>query len=114
VFHFPSERGERLTTNGVSTLVQKLAKRAGLKLTFKGLRKGFGCYYAARVPAQALQKLMRHANIKTTMDYYANVDDAVESAVRQRNNSRNNASATTPKSSPGTDATCCPDGPNFP
>jgi hypothetical protein len=45
------------------------------------LRKGFGCRYAAKVPAQVLQKLMRHSNIKTTMDYYANVDDAVEQAV---------------------------------
>jgi hypothetical protein len=45
------------------------------------LRKGFGCRYASHVPAQVLQKLMRHANIKTTMDYYANVDAAVEAAV---------------------------------
>ncbi|HVS36337.1 MAG TPA: site-specific integrase [Gemmataceae bacterium] len=89
VFHFPSERGERLTANGVSTLVQKLARKAGLRLTMKSLRRGFGCYYAARVSAHALQKLMRHANIKTTMDYYANIDDAVQDAVRQRNSSRN-------------------------
>jgi hypothetical protein len=34
---------------------------------------------------------MRHKNIKTTMDYYANVDAAVEAAVfgKQRNSSRN-------------------------
>jgi hypothetical protein len=48
------------------------------------LRRGFGCYYAARVPAQVLQKLMRHSNISVTMDYYANVDSAVEDAVRSR------------------------------
>jgi hypothetical protein len=30
---------------------------------------------------QVLQRLMRHANIKTTMDYSANVDAAVEKAI---------------------------------
>jgi len=57
----------------------------------KTLRKGFGCRYAGKVPAQVLQKLMRHASIRTTMDFYANVDAAVEEAVfgAQRNSSRN-------------------------
>jgi hypothetical protein len=34
---------------------------------------------------------MRHASLKTTMDYYANIDTAVEEAVMglQRNTSRN-------------------------
>jgi integrase len=45
------------------------------------LRKGFGCRYAGKVPAQVLQRLMRHADIKTTLEYYANVDEAVEAAV---------------------------------
>jgi integrase len=68
-----------------------LAKKAGVKLTMKSLRRGFGCYWAARVPAQVLQKLMRHSNIRVTMDYYANVDDAVMQAVlnRERNTLRN-------------------------
>jgi hypothetical protein len=65
-----------------------------VRLTMHTLRKGFGCRYAGRVPAQVLQKLMRHRNIKTTMDYYANVDAAVEEAVLgppadRRNSSRN-------------------------
>jgi hypothetical protein len=50
----------------------------------KSLRKGYGYHYAARVSAHILQKLMRYANIKTTMDYYANVDVAVEEAVFSR------------------------------
>src|SRR5262245_34038232 len=66
--------GEPLTPSGVSLLITKLAKAAGVKLSMKTLRKGFGCRYAGKVPAQVLQRLMRHANIKTTMDYYANVD----------------------------------------
>jgi integrase len=45
------------------------------------LRRGFGCRYAGKVPAQVLQRLMRHANITTTMQFYANVDAAVEEAV---------------------------------
>jgi hypothetical protein len=53
-------------------------------------RKGFGCRYAGKVPAQVLQKLMRHRNIRTTMDFYANVDDAVEAAVRAECNGQGN------------------------
>ena len=69
-----------------------LARRAGVKLSIHTLRKGFGCRYAGKVPAQVLQRLMRHANIKTTMDYYANVDEAAMEAVLgpRRNSSRNN------------------------
>jgi integrase len=72
---------------GVEAVCQRicaLAKRAGVRLTMKSLRKGFGCYYAQRVSAHVLQKLMRHADIKTTLDYYANFDPAVEEAVFSR------------------------------
>jgi integrase len=92
VFRFVSRRGGRpLSRSALSCRVRALAKKAGVKLTMKTLRKGFGCRYAGKVPAQVLQKLMRHADIKTTMTYYANVDDAVEEAVLgpQRNSSRN-------------------------
>ncbi len=82
VFRFVSRRsGRPLAAGGVSHRVVALAKRAGVRLTMHTLRKGFGCRYAGKVPAQVLQKLMRHRNIKTTMDYYANVDAAVEEAV---------------------------------
>jgi integrase len=82
VFHFTSKRtGKPWRLATVSGYVSCLAKRAGVRLTMKSLRRGFGCRYAGKVPAQVLQKLMRHANIKTTMDYYANVDDAVMEAV---------------------------------
>src|SRR5437764_644751 len=36
---------------------------------------------AGKVPAQVLQRLMRHSNISLTMAYYANVDDAAMEAV---------------------------------
>jgi integrase len=88
VFRFTDRAGRPVNALAVSHRVIKLAKLAGVKLTMRTLRKGFGCYYAARVPAQVLQKLMRHADIKTTMAYYANVDDAVEAAVAARNGPR--------------------------
>ena len=73
-----------------------LAKRAGVRLTMRTLRRGFGCYYAGRVPAQVLQKLMRHGDLRTTMAYYANVDDAAMEAVlgSQRSAPRNSESET--------------------
>jgi integrase len=94
VFHFDAVdgRGQREVCDiTVSARVRDLAQAAGVKLTMKSLRRGFGCRYAARVPAQVLQKLMRHASIKTTMDYYANVDDAAMAAVLggKRNSRRN-------------------------
>lgn len=91
VFRFVDKSGEPVTDIAVCRRVREQAHAAGVKLTMKSLRKGFGCRYAAKVPAQVLQKLMRHASIKTTMDYYANVDDAVEAAVlgAKRNSSRN-------------------------
>jgi integrase len=96
VFHFPGRgTGEPIQAASLSDRVTRLAKKAGVKLTMHSLRKGFGCYYAGKVPAQILQKLMRHASIKTTMDYYANVDAAVEEAVmgRECNSLRNRGAA---------------------
>ena len=98
VFHFRSKRtGEPLTPSGVSLMITKLAKGAGVKLSMKQLRKGFGSRHAGRVPAQVLQRLMRHANISTTMDFYANVDAAAEEAILgpQCNDSRNTARGST-------------------
>jgi integrase len=82
VFHLMAH-GDRseLKPTSVSDRIADLAKAAGVKLSMKSLRRAFGCYYAARVSAQVLQKLMRHGDIKTTLDYYANVDDAAEEAV---------------------------------
>jgi integrase len=91
VFRFVTGQGRPLTASGLSQRIVQLARRAGVKLTMRSLRRGFGCRYAATASAHVLQRLMRHANLKTTMDYYANVDDAVEEAVRgsRRNVLRN-------------------------
>jgi hypothetical protein len=37
--------------------------------------------YASAVPAPVLQRLMRHADIKTTLVFYTDVDDVLEEAV---------------------------------
>jgi integrase len=81
VFHFVMPGGEPATPSGMSKLITELARKAGVRLNMRSLRRGFGCRYAGKVPAQVLQRLMRHAKIDTTMDFYANVDEAVEAAV---------------------------------
>lgn len=92
MFRFTDRDGTPLLVGGISERVRYLAKKAGERIDYKALRRGFGCRYAGKVPAQVLQKLMRHRKIETTMTYYANVDDAVEAAVLgTRNNSRNKA-----------------------
>jgi integrase len=90
VFRFLNRSGRPLSAGAMSKRIRCLARAAGVRLSMKALRRGFGCRYAAKVPAQVLQRLMRHSNIAVTMDYYANVDDAAMQAVL-RNSSRNNA-----------------------
>ena len=70
-----------------------LAKKAGVRLSMRSLRRGFACAYAAEVPAQVLQALMRHKNIATTMAFYANTEAAAIAAVRRRNSLRNSDNA---------------------
>src|SRR5262249_38079628 len=80
-FHFTAKDGHELTASSVGHRIRTLAAQAGVKLTMHSLRKGFGCRYAGKVPAQVLQPLMRHANIATTVGYYTNVDDALREAI---------------------------------
>jgi len=54
---------------------------ATFDLTMKALRRGFGCRYAAKVSTHILQPPIRHANLKVTMTYYANIDVAVAEAI---------------------------------
>jgi integrase len=108
VFHFTSRLTKgRLKETGLSQRIRRLAERAGVRLTMHTLRKGFGCRYAGKVPAQVLQKLMRHRNISLTMKFYANVDDAVEAAVlgAKRNGLRNKKASAEGAEVTGQDAT---------
>jgi integrase len=113
VFRFDAidGRGDRNVCDiTVSARVRDLALAAGVKLTMKSLRRGFGCRYAGKVSAQVLQRLMRHANIRTTMDYYANVDEAAMEAVLgpKRNTSRNSVQKPPAENAAGDDATSYP------
>jgi integrase len=117
VFRFEAVdgRGEREVCDiSVSKRIRELAAAAGVKLTMKSLWRGFGCRYACKVPAQVLQKLMRHASIKTTMDYYANVDDAVMNAVLgpERNSPRNTQPPRTQEPAGRDAANPCNDSPS--
>lgn len=65
----------------VSRKFSRLAQSAGVKATLHDLRRSFGTRYARVVPAQVLQKLMRHADIKTTLEFYVDLDSALEEAI---------------------------------
>jgi len=57
---------------------------AGVKLCMHQLRKGFGCRAAkilGKSGAAMLHELMRHSSMQVTMDFYANVDDALQDAI---------------------------------
>jgi integrase len=101
VFQFPSRFASKnaIAANAMCHRVHGLARAAGVKLTMKSLRRGFGCYWASRVSAQVLQKLMRHSNIRITMEYYANVDDAAVQAIlgRQHNDPYNSGAVESAK-----------------
>jgi integrase len=106
VFHFTEDRsGKPVRDRAVGNRITELARQAGVRLTMKSLRAGFGCRYAGKVPAQVLQRLMRHSNIRVTMDYYANVDDAaMEAVLGKRNTSRNKPDNASQVSTDGTNA----------
>jgi integrase len=65
----------------VSRKFTRIAGRAGLKISLHDLRRSFGSRYAPHVQAPVLQRLMRHADIKTTLAFYTNVDDVLDEAI---------------------------------
>jgi integrase len=67
----------------VSRKFTALAKRAGLNITLHDLRRSFGSRYASKVTAPQLKALMRHADIKTTLEFYADVSDTLDEAITQ-------------------------------
>jgi integrase len=98
-----------VTVEAVAQRIVRLARKAGVKLTMKVLRRGFGCRYAGKVSAHVLQRLMRHSDLRITMDYYANIDQAVEEAVLgpQRNTSRNTPPVPADPPTKGVDVNPC-------
>jgi integrase len=81
VFNFMSVRNRPLSSMAVVARLTKLAETAGVPLTMRTLRRGFGCRYAGEVAAHVLQRLMRHSSIDITMQFYANVDESIEKAI---------------------------------
>jgi integrase len=105
VFHFTHRyTGNPVLEGAIGERIVRLARKAGVLLTMKSLRRGYGCRNASRVPAQVLQKLMRHSNITVTMAYYANVDQAAMDAVLgpSRNDSRNREASAEGRAENGT------------
>jgi integrase len=87
VFPFRSfYTGEPLSRHGITSKVREMARRAGVRLSMHRLRKGFGCRVAKKLGkgnAPVLHSLMRHSSMQITMDYYANVDDALQDAIKE-------------------------------
>ncbi len=69
--------------NELSREFREHCERAGLAIKLHDIRRSFGTRYAPLVPAHILQRLMRHADIKTTMEFYADVDQALDDAIRK-------------------------------
>ncbi|MBC8290618.1 MAG: site-specific integrase, partial [Planctomycetes bacterium] len=74
--------GGGLTPNSVGRVISSLGRKAGIFVdksqdkfaTAHDLRRSFGTRWSKRVKSAVLQKLMRHTDIKTTMDYYVDQD----------------------------------------
>jgi integrase len=71
-----------VSANQASRIVSEIGKAAGI-LTIDGchatahdLRRSFGTRWAEKVHPAELQKLMRHADIATTMKFYVRIDSA--------------------------------------
>ncbi|MBY0588601.1 hypothetical protein K2X85_15610 [bacterium] len=66
------------------TIVRRSAVRVSSNVGFVALhdlRSNFGSRWAGRVPAQVLQRLLRHSHIKTTLDFYADTERAALKAI---------------------------------
>ena len=82
---------QRKISYGVKTLnkyLKRLGEKAGIekKLTMHIARHSFGNISGDRIPIQMLQKLYRHSNITTTINYqkaftYKDADDALDAVI---------------------------------
>ncbi len=80
-------------------------KATGKFATTHDLRRSFGTRWAARVKPATLQKLMRHADIKTTMDYYVRQDaDDIADELWASHHGQGNSLGNTPRFEPISDA----------
>jgi integrase len=78
--------GQQLCRKGITSKIGEMANRAGVRLWMHKLCKSFGCRVAKQLGkgnAPILHELMRHSSMQITMDYYANVDDVLQDAMRE-------------------------------
>jgi integrase len=74
--------GIPITTHSVGKIVGAIGRKSGVIVnavdrkaaTAHDLRRSFGTRWAKRVMPAVLRKLMRHADIQTTMSYYVDLD----------------------------------------
>ena len=75
---YKNKKGENLfslSQDYVLKLFQKKLKELNLpKYTLHDIRRTFGSHYATKVNQIELMKLMRHKDIKTTLEYYVHID----------------------------------------
>ena len=93
VFNLRGRTGKPLRHNTVGRIVSRIGKKAGVVIdkskdqfaTAHDLRRSFGTRWSKTIRPATLQKLMRHADIKTTMDYYVDqeADDIAADLWRQ-------------------------------
>jgi len=63
-----------ITSNHAGRIISRIARRAGVKASAHDLRRSFGTAWSKKAMPAILQKLMRHADIKTTMEFYVSHD----------------------------------------
>lgn len=89
-------RGVPRTSQALGKAVAALGKRSGIVVNGDGktvtshdLRRAFGTRWAKLLKPAELMQLMRHADIKTTMDFYVEIEtDELSEKLRRLSNSR--------------------------
>jgi len=82
VFPLPSLKAPGMAPHNVSRTVAEIGRKAGVVTdaasgacaSAHDLRRGFGTRWAKRAMPAVLKRLMRHADISTTMGYYVDLD----------------------------------------
>jgi len=84
VFNPIGRTGKRIRFDNLSKRISEFGRKANVKVaesrgktkyaSAHDLRRTFGTRWAQRVKPAVLPKLMRHASIQTTQDYYVTLD----------------------------------------
>ena len=82
VFPIPSMKAPGMAPHNVSRTVAEIGRKAGVVTdavtgacaSAHDLRRSFGTRWSKRVMPAVLKRLMRHADISTTMGYYVDLD----------------------------------------